>query len=386
MSLFRVVLAGVSWLCMLGPLGAAEPASKGYKVGVASTVITPTQPQWMAGYGARNKPSEGKVHDLYLKVIALEDAAGNRLVLLTSDLVGIPRQLGEEVAAAVQAKTGLPRERLMLTCSHTHCGPMLAGSLVDMFELSPEMKERAESYTTKLRTQMVEAVSSALRDLKPARLALGQGKASFALNRRQQTEKGVIIGSNPSGPVDHSVPVLRVETPEGKLRAVVFGYACHNTTLDFYQWCGDYAGFAQEYLQERHPGALALFWIGCGGDANPMPRRTLELCQKHGKELADAVDLVIAGSLKQVQGTFSARYEQIAIPFDKLPSKETLSADMLSKVPAVRRRAARLLKLLESNGAIDDHYRHYPVQTWRLGASLLWVALGVRWSSIMICV
>ena len=96
--------------------------------------------------------------------------------------------------------------------------------------------------------------------------------------------------ANPEGPVDHDVPVLRVETPDGKLRAVVFGYACHNTTLQFYQWCGDYAGFAQKYLEEKHPGATALFWMGCGGDANPLPRSKVELCKKYGRELADAVE------------------------------------------------------------------------------------------------
>ena len=66
---------------------------------------------------------------------------------------------------------------------------------------------------------------------------------------------------------------------DGTLRAVLFGYACHNTTLSFYEWCGDYAGFAQIEIQAKHPGAVALFWMGCGGDANPLPRSTVELCE-----------------------------------------------------------------------------------------------------------
>src|SRR5436190_23806097 len=109
---------------------------------------------------------------------------------------------------------------------------------------------------------MVDTVVAALNELKPARLAAGQGTARFAVNRREPTAKGIINGYNPKGPVDHDVPVLRVEDATGKLRAVVFGYACHNTTMQFYKWCGDYAGFAQEYLEKKHPGALALFWIG----------------------------------------------------------------------------------------------------------------------------
>jgi hypothetical protein len=172
--------------------------------------------------------------------------------------------------------------------------------------------------------------------------------------------------------------VLRVETPDGKVRAVVFGYACHNTTLggNFYQFCGDYAGFAQQDLEKNHPGALALFWIGCGGDANPDPRQTLEDAQKNGRSLADAVEDVLKGKLTPVQGKTTVRHALIELPFGELPTKDRLSADLLSKQYATRQRATRLLKVLESGGKIDDHYRHYPVQVWRLGDGPLWTALG----------
>jgi len=172
------------------------------------------------------------------------------------------------------------------------------------------------------------------------------------------------------------VPVLRVTTPDGKLRAVVFGYACHNTTLQFYQWCGDYAGFAQAYIEEKHPGAVALYWIGCGADANPLPRSKVELCEKYGRELADAVEGVLAGKLTAVTGPSAARYEEISIPLDELPSKDKLAAALLSKQFAERKRAERLLKTLEAGKKIDDRYPAYPVQVWRLGTELYWVALG----------
>jgi hypothetical protein len=331
---------------------------------------------WMAGYSSRTKPAEDKVHDLYVKALALEDAGKGKFVLLTSDLVGIPRDLGEAVAAEVRKKTGLPRERLLLTCSHTHCGPVLRAALSDMYDMPERYARKIPDYTDKLRGWMVETIVAALKDLKPARLAIGTGKAAFAVNRRQPTAKGIINGYNPRGPVDHDVPVLRVESPQGKLRAVVFGYACHNTTMQFFKWCGDYAGFAQARLEKQHPGALALFWIGCGGDANPLPRSKLELCEKYGRELARAVDKVLAGKMTPVKGRLAARYETVALLFDKLPTREQLAADTLSKQKAVQKRARRLSKIVEAGGKIDDRYRHYPVQVWRLGDDLLWVALG----------
>jgi hypothetical protein len=223
---------------------------------------------------------------------------------------------------------------------------------------------------------MVETIVKALDDLQPARLAAGSGTAHFAVNRREPTPNGIINGYNPKGPVDHDVPVLRVTTPEGKLRAVVLGYACHNTTMQFYSWCGDYAGFAQAYLQEKHPGASALFWIGCGADANPLPRSKIELCEKYGHELADAVEKVLGGDMTAVQGAFAARYTTLALALDELPTRDRLAADLLSKQFAVRRRAERLLKVLDGGGKLDDRYPYFPVQVWRLGDGPLWVALG----------
>lgn len=347
-----------------------------FKAGVAVKVITPTEPLWMAGYANRTKPAEGKLHDLHVKALALEDSHGTKLVLLTSDLLGLPRHLSDAVAEDVRRRTGLPRERLLLTSSHTHCGPVLAESLQDMYPLTADQPAKIAAYTDRLRGLMVEIIVAALADLRPARLSVGAGTARFAVNRRQVTDKGITNGVNPGGPVDHSVPVLRVECHDGKLRAVVFGYACHNTTLQFYQWCGDYAGFAQADVEKKYPGAVALFWMGCGADANPLPRGKVELCEQYGRELAAAVDGVLRGPTVPVRGRFAAEYAQISLPFDRLPTEAQLSADLLNKNHMILNRAARLLKVLGRDGKLDDQYPHYPVQAWRLGEQVLWVALG----------
>ncbi len=369
MSLASLLLLTANFLM------AAEPKPAEWKAGVAVQIITPEQPMWLAGYGNRNKPSEGKLTDLYVKVLALEDPHGGLLVLLTSDLVGIPRSLSEPVAEEVRKRTGLPRERLMLTVSHTHCGPVLRDSLHTMYDMPPDEAAKIGPYTEKLKNWMIDTIVRALDDLKPVQLSYGKGTARFAVNRRKPTDKGFINAANPEGPVDHAVPVLRVAAPDGQLRAVVFGYACHNTTLQFYQWCGDYAGFAQKYIEDKHPGATAMFWMGCGADANPLPRSTVELCKKYGRELADAVEDTLAGRLTPITGDSAAKYATIALPFDKLPSRAKWESERRSKDHTVRNRAEHYLKLLDHGEKIDNQYRYYPVQVWRLG-ELTWIALG----------
>ncbi len=373
----RTVLAAWHGLLALGlALGCtAFAAAETYRAGTARAVITPEAGLWMAGYASRTKPAEGKVQDLFAKALVLEDAKGYRLLLITTDLLGFPRDLSAPVAEEIQKRTGLKREQILLTSSHTHCGPVLRSSLLDMYELSTEQRGKLEAYAGELKTKLVRIAEEAVSDLKPARLAVAKGTARFAMNRRQGAQKGVIIGTNPEGPVDHDVPVLRVSDPQGKLRAVVFGYACHNTTLSFFQWCGDYSGYAQEYLEEKHPGALAMFWSGCGGDANPQPRGELAHAQKHGKELAEAVEAVLAGA-SSLQGNFRAEYATVPLPLGALPDREKLQADLLDNNRALKNRAARLLKTLDTDGKLEDHYRHYPIQVWRLGDSITWISLG----------
>ncbi|HJZ53615.1 MAG TPA: neutral/alkaline non-lysosomal ceramidase N-terminal domain-containing protein [Gemmataceae bacterium] len=361
---------------MLAFSGAGFAADPAFKAGVASKPITPAELMWMAGYASRTKPAEGKEHDLYAKALAIEDAAGKRLVLVTTDLIGIPRPLGEEVAAEAQAKYGLKREELMLTSSHTHCGPVLRGNLIDMYPLTPGEAEKITAYSKKLKDDVVALIGEALKKPEPVTLKFGHGKAAFAMNRREPTDKGIINGKNPAGPVDHTVPVLVVAGADGKPRAVVFGYACHNTTLQYYQWCGDYAGFAQIEVEKAFPGAVAMFWIGCGADANPQPRGKVELAQQHGKELADTVKATANGKLEPISGKFTAHFEKVTLKFDTLPTRAQLTADTLSKNFTQQRRAQRLLKQLDDTGKLDESYPHYPVQVWGFGDQITWVALG----------
>src|SRR5690349_8483794 len=79
----------------------------------------------MAGYAAREKPSESVGMPLWAKALAIEDRKGARLVLVTTDLIGLPRSLSDVVGARVEKEYGLARSRLVLNSSHTHAGPVV---------------------------------------------------------------------------------------------------------------------------------------------------------------------------------------------------------------------------------------------------------------------
>jgi hypothetical protein len=169
--------------------------------------------------------------------------------------------------------------------------------------------------------------------------------------------------------------VLAVHDAEGQLKTVLFGYACHATVLSFYQWSGDYPGFAQIELEKALPGCQAMFFAGCGGDQNPLPRREVELARQYGKRLADAVRKVLEEDLKPVQGTLRTRYTEIPLPLDTLPTREEVQQQLTSKNRYEVARARMLLDLIERDGALASTYP-YPVSVWQFGDDVQLVILG----------
>ena len=367
-------------LAVLFTVAAAIPvhaAAAGWRAGAASVSITPEHPMRMGGYGGRLESFTGVALDLRAKALALEDPSGARFVLVTLDLVGVLRGLREDVERQVRERFVLAPEFLMLNASHTHCGPEYRERLGNPLE-------EVRRYNLLVRERIVDAIGRALADLGPATVAYAHARAGFAMNRRKDYTLPAgdprAKGPNPRGPVDHDVPVLKVERPGGKLHAIAFGYACHNTTLAGLQLNGDYAGFAQTTLEAAHPGVTTLFVQGCGADQNPHPRRTmvpgkepLDLAKLHGQSLALAVEAALNVVPTMVSGPLRAAYEKVDLDFT-LPTRDELQRRTTAGTAAEKARARELLAQLEQ-GTIVRSY-DYPVQVIRFGDAVTLVALG----------
>ncbi|HTM50991.1 MAG TPA: neutral/alkaline non-lysosomal ceramidase N-terminal domain-containing protein, partial [Bryobacteraceae bacterium] len=362
-------------LTILAATLTALAAAAEYKAGTARIIITPDKPQYLSGYANRTHASEGKIHDLWAKALAIEDRQGGRVVIVSTDLVGLPRGITDLVAARALKEYNLERSRLVINSSHTHTGPLIRGNLSLMFELDPEQKQRVDDYSRDLTEKLVTVIGAALKELAPADLTFGNGTAGFAINRRQNTANSLRIGVNPKGPTDHDVPVLKVAAPDGKLRAVLFGYACHNTTLtgEFYQFSGDYAGFAQIDIEQANPGATALFMMLCGADQNPNPRSSLDLARQHGAELAREVGRVLGGALQPVRGTIVPAFRGVDLEF-AFHTRETFES-RLKETNVFHVRHARAMLATYDQGRPIRRYS-YPVQAIAFGKDLTLVALG----------
>ncbi|MBS0202056.1 MAG: neutral/alkaline non-lysosomal ceramidase N-terminal domain-containing protein [Planctomycetes bacterium] len=371
---FTVIVLAMS--LALPRLSKAADAAPEWKVGVATVAITPGQPMWMAGYASRTKPSDGVLSELHAKALVIEDSAGTRAVIVTTDLIGIPRPLRLQVARAAEDQYNVNPAGLLLNCSHTHCSPVVRDDLEMsvMYPLDAEQRRRVESYFVELRDKLIGVIGLAVEDLKPARISYSHARSSVAMNRRLPTKDGYQNSPYPDGPVDHDVPVLRVESPDGKLRAIAFGYACHNTTTGVLQFNADYAGYAQTELEKAHPGATALFVMGCGGDQNPYPRGQIEWAMTHGKNLATAVEAALLPQPLPLHGPLKFELKEIDLPFEPV-TREELVAKQESKDIFEKRRVEALLAEYSKNGQVRASYP-YPVQTLQFGGDLTLITLG----------
>jgi neutral ceramidase len=332
------------------------------RVGVARKAITPETPVWLSGYASRNKPSTEILHDLWAKALVIEENEKSRIIIVTTDILGLSHDVSEVVAQKVIQKHGINRSQLLLNSSHTHSGPVIWPSLSVIFNLSPADQQAASRYCQRLADDIMEVIDMAFNNLTSMQLSCGHGSVGFAINRREPTDKGVIIGLNPNGPVDHDVPVLKITDAGGKLQAVLFGYTCHNTTSNTYLVNGDYSGFAQIELEKMNPGITAMFIAGCGADQNPNPRGTVEMAAEYGKSLADAVQKTLEVELQQVRPPIRTYFTTIDLeflPFDpEIYRNEIVSSDIYKQ-----RRAKLMLEAYNKGWEIRRF--PYPVQAVR---------------------
>ncbi len=351
----------------------AQDTSPQWKAGVSRVDITPQFPMWMAGYATRTGPSEGTIHPLWSKALALQDAENNTVVLITSDLCGMPRDMARRIKDKIKANYLLPDAAVLMNFSHSHSGPVLRDFLYHVYPLEEGDIENINRYSQRLEEQIVQLVGEALTDLVPAKVYSENGETRFQVNRRNNPEATIAQVTDLAGPNDYAVPVLKVTDPEGKIMAIAFGYACHPTVLGINQWSGDYPGFAQIALEEMYPGATALFFQGAGGDQNPLPRRTLPLAGKYGEELASAVKRVLDEDMKTLTPKIKSAYAEVALALNKPPSNEVL-LKMIEESSGHYQRWAKMMYGKVKNNEVEAAYP-YPIQIWKLGDQLL-IALG----------
>ena len=360
------------------PIGAVHAAD--FRVGAAKVDITPDYPVRLAGYGSRKEESQGVAQKIWARAVAIDDQMQTGTALLINvESCGVPDEVVDRVCQKIEQQLKVPRQRIVICSTHTHSAPWLIGyaPFLSGTPLPEAHVATRKRYTTELEGKLLDVAGKAIASMRDANLYRGTGTVGFAANRRvlrDGTWTG--FGVQADGPTDHRLPILHAKGTDGKTVAIIANYACHCTTLggNFMQISGDWSGFAQDYLEQDHPGAVALSIIGCGADMNPEPRGSFDQCKQHGRALADAVNQVLKKKLEGIEGPLECRLRTIPLPLAKLPT--TAEWEQKQKQGgSVGQHATHFLDVLKTGKKVPSTV-DYPVATWTFSDDLACVFLG----------
>jgi hypothetical protein len=254
---------------ILGCLAAVHVAW-GLEAGAGAADITPDVQAFrvpMAGYGARmGRPATG-VHDpLHAKILFLREGAV-QMALITCDLRSITSEFKNQVVEK-SSSMGFTADNVFMAASHTHDGPSMYPERFWQLQFGVYDPKIVEAMST----AVAEALKEAVRTATPAKLGFGEARAEgFTRNRRwgYDTAARETAGEKPA--VEPVGWVLRVDSMEGDVRAVLVNFASHPTILPAKNMLlsAEWPGVLQQEIEKAFPGAVALFTNGAQGDQSP---------------------------------------------------------------------------------------------------------------------
>jgi hypothetical protein len=346
-------------LAICAHLTAAEPRADSpgpLRVGIATADITPEGPVWMRGFAARKKPSEGVHRSLHAQCVVFDNGQ-TRVAFVALDLCALSYNQLCRLRTAAEA-AGIPQQHLMVNCSHAHYGPHM-GSV----EPHAENLHHDALFTERTRALFDEAVA----DLQPAALDFTVGSSTMAINRRQLNEEGKCTGMRPEPrkPIDPDVPILRVLNAEGEVRCVLFGYACHPTTVRAtselgYQVGTDYPGYARDWVRAAYPDAEPVFLQGCGGDIKP---RAVLPTGRFGTVLLDDLETVTALGHELGRAVVAA----LAVPPAPVPADRPAGLEEAIGAPVALGGVVELVSLPSKDDPETLWPTPFHMGAWRIG-------------------
>jgi len=267
------------------------------KAGTAKAVITPSDP--LGRILVMGGPAKGVKHDIYARALVLDDGA-HRMVIVTYDLncldVATPI-----IRSRCLHELGIDPAYLLLLATHNHDAPI---------QIVPSNFDYGRLLADKIFSLIKEAVAS---EQGPVKLFFGSTTVDFLRSDPRYPQVYGFRGK----PVDSEVQLLKVMMA-GQTLALLFNIPTHPMQTTFSKIEPGHPGYTVEELEKRMPGALAMYADGCGGDqfatvGTVMLAPLWRVKQLSGK-LADAVEEISRGKMREVSGPLAGKLEVISLP------------------------------------------------------------------------
>lgn len=382
-------------VCVLGLVVEAASASEGLRAGAATSNITPELGLEVIG-GFTPYPSRHIHDELYARCLVLEHGS-DRLALVVCDLLGIHRIVSNEARRIIAERSGIPRDCVMISATHTHSASSALGQ--DRLQAAPML----DDYQKFVARRIADGVARALNNCQPAELAFGKVSVPDHLfNRRWFMQPGTVppnpfggtdqvkmnppAGSpnliEPAGPIDPEVSVISVRATSGRPIAVLSAYSLHyvggvgaaDISADYYGvYCESLARLVAQ--EPAGPPFVALMANGTSGDINNINFRSPRGRQQPYEQMqivADDVAKKVAGILPGLTYTadvpLRARYREPRLRWRRPTDEQRAWAE---KTIAAGPRSAQDLSFIYAQRAMKlaDYPEDtiVPVQVLRIG-------------------
>lgn len=364
------------------------------QVGFGQVEITPVRPTPMAGYYGKRLSTE--THDpLWAKATVMDDGQ-NSIAIISLDLVATTKWLVDETRTLITAQSKLPPDRIMISATHSHTGPVLFDPNSSRYNRFGNEAPETKQFMLELPSKIAESVSKAAAAKQPmtVRYAIGE-EQQLAFNRRFFMTDGT-VGWNPgklnprivreAGPTDDKLPMIAFYNQEGELSGLLSNFSIHLDTVGGTQWSADMPFALEQSLKKVFGEKCHLqYATGCCGDVNHIDVR--HAFSQKGHTEAARIGTRLAGAVlrswNSLTSTSANRLHATKV-IVKLPLAQH-SADRVAWANSISERANNekqppFMEMVEAFRILDVEARNgesidAEVQVISLGTELAWVAM-----------
>ncbi|MBR2860659.1 MAG: hypothetical protein IKB86_02330 [Clostridia bacterium] len=240
-----------------------------FKVGFSAVNVTPPMNIGIGGYYVP-RFAKGVLDELDVRALALS-LNGNVIFLISVPVCGVDRGLVLEYGRLIEKATGVPKENVFVSATHTHTGGLLVKT--DMFKADEKL---IEEYSAIVKERITEGAVEAFKDLKPAKMGYAVGKAPdrIAYIRRYKMKDGSTMTcppindpniDYPIGELDQRINVVRFDR-EGAESVVLVNYGLHADTVNGEMLSGDWPAWMYKTIENALDGTKSIFFNGAEGD------------------------------------------------------------------------------------------------------------------------
>lgn len=227
--------------------------------GAARRDISNRKPLFLVGYPHVPRISEG-IHDpLWATALYLDD--GERAILsIAVDILFVHHRTARECRETIAARTGLAPERIMISATHTHSGPVTSSIL--SWRDDPTVPKADPEYMAAFKAGIIEAGVEAVSTAQPAAVAVTTAHSEGVGGNRLAAD----------GTHDHEVGVMVVRRrADRQPLALQMVYSMHPTVLheDSRLVSSDFPHYTREVLTAAMPGLQVLYHNGPSGNLSP---------------------------------------------------------------------------------------------------------------------